>query len=250
VPPDPIGLLQVAAGMWTGRETIGQLMVRAKADWLTCAFMALALSACSTSDITDSVQVDAAQGSQSNIASLTAVVEKNPKSAEAYNVRGSAYGLAKQYREAIDDFTTAIQLNPRFYKAYANRALVYRAINEQEAAVKDYSQAIKINPQYDEAYIGRGNVYRLAGQDEQAFRDYQRAIQIGTTNPRAYHARGLIYQKRGENNQAARRCRALQQPRRFLPGGGRSGKRARGHQPGAAAQRQIRRGLGQPGAGL
>jgi len=133
----------------------------------------LFLSACATSGPRElAVDLDPAQGSANNIASLTRVVNANPNSPEAYNVRGSAFGQAGRNREAIEDFSKAIQLNPRFYQAYANRALIYRQTGDPSR------------------------------KTQQAFRDYERAIQLGTTNPRAYHSRGLMLQSNGQHDLA------------------------------------------------
>src|SRR3979490_1532803 len=68
--------------------------------------------------------VDPGAGSQANIGSLSAVIAQNPSDANAYNVRGTAYGRAGKLREAIADFDAALKINPGFYQAYANRALV------------------------------------------------------------------------------------------------------------------------------
>ena len=162
----------------------------------------LALAGCQTSSTNLLAPIDKAQGSSENISSLTAVIERNPRDPEGYNVRGSAYGRAGRYKEALRDFDTALQLNPNFYQAYANRALIYRFMGEDVKAANDYNRAIQINPQYDVAYIGRGNVYRQAGRLDEAFNDFNRAIQLDTTNGRAYHNRGLIYQARGQHKLA------------------------------------------------
>jgi tetratricopeptide (TPR) repeat protein len=124
------------------------------------AFAAMfGLAGCETSNTSDAViRIDKAQGSQENIASLTAVINANPRDPEGYNVRGSAYGRAGEFRQALNDFNTALQINPRFFQAYANRALVYRNMGQQQQAIADYNAALQINPSYDVAYIGRGNV--------------------------------------------------------------------------------------------
>src|SRR5690606_20223713 len=145
------------------------------------------LAACQSMPIDSSTMVDAAQGSELNIASLTAVIERSPGDAEAYNMRGTALGRGGKYREALKDFDRAIQLNPRFYQAYANRALIWRSLNDYNRALADYEAALRINPSYDAAYIGRGSVLRLMGRTDEAFRDFERAIQLDTTDARAYH---------------------------------------------------------------
>jgi tetratricopeptide (TPR) repeat protein len=99
---------------------------------------ALGLAGCETTNTSDAViRIDKAQGSQENIASLTAVINANPRDPEGYNVRGSAYGRGGEFRKALDDFNTALQINPRFFQAYANRALVYRNMGQQPQAIAD-----------------------------------------------------------------------------------------------------------------
>ena len=119
------------------------------------------LAACQSTSTTDLIRVEREQGSEENIASLSSVIAANPRDPEAYNVRGSAYGRAGQFRSALEDFDQAIQLNPRFYQAYANRALVHRNMGNPSAAAADYNMALQLSPNYDVAYIGRGNLCLL-----------------------------------------------------------------------------------------
>ena len=135
--------------------------------------------------------IEPAAGSEANINSLTAVIQRNPSDANGYNVRGTAYGRAGETREAIDDFNTAIKLNPSFYQAYANRALVQRRLGRDDLALADYNRALQINPNYDVALIGRGNLYRQSKQTNLALADFNQAIALRTSDPRAYHNRAL-----------------------------------------------------------
>ncbi|MGO7425346.1 tetratricopeptide repeat protein, partial [Rhizobium ruizarguesonis] len=108
-----------------------------KTAFLTALALAamFGLAGCDTTNTSDAViRIDKAQGSEENIASLTAVINANPRDPEGYNVRGSAYGRAGQFRPALNDFNTALQINPRFFQAYANRALVYRNMGQQDQA--------------------------------------------------------------------------------------------------------------------
>ncbi|MEE9590749.1 MAG: tetratricopeptide repeat protein, partial [Hyphomicrobiaceae bacterium] len=58
----------------------------------------------------------------SNIASLSAAVDRNPHDAHALNTRGSAFAEAGNFARAIEDFSAALRINPSYHQALANRA--------------------------------------------------------------------------------------------------------------------------------
>src|SRR5688572_25049861 len=128
----------------------GELKMRADFSRFRAAFLAGALAAflagCQTELVSFPVAVDPETASEANIESLSAVIARDPSNAESYNVRGSAYGRAGRYREALADFETAIQLNPRFSRAYANRALVHMRNGDVAEAAADYNRAIEADP--------------------------------------------------------------------------------------------------------
>ena len=170
--------------------------------WLALA-LALPLAACQTGGLPNlPVSIDPSTASESNIESLSAVIAREPSNPEAYNVRGSAYGRAGRYDDAMADFDKAIELNPNFARAYFNRALVHRRNSDDKRALDDFNNAIRADPRYAPAYVGRGNMYRQNGQLDFALADYNGAIQLDRTDPQAFHNRGLVYQSQG-NHQAA-----------------------------------------------
>src|SRR5262245_20413967 len=123
----------------------------ARLDWRRAAFSSvilavLPLAACQSGPAGEITTIDTAQGSSEKIASLTSVIDRNPSDPESYNVRGSAYGRAGKYRQALTDFDKALELNPNFYQAYSNRALIYRYVGDQASALNDYNRAIQLNP--------------------------------------------------------------------------------------------------------
>ena len=79
-------------------------------------------------------------------------IKINPKFAKAYNNRGTAYILKKQYALAIADFTKAIEFDPKNGKAYHNRAIVYSYQGETDKARQDLQKAqslgIAVNPDF------------------------------------------------------------------------------------------------------
>lgn len=71
---------------------------------------------------------------------LTRLIKINAVDSEAYQTRGRMLGLAKHYKEAIDDYTKAIKLEPtaRFYK---ERAALYKLTGKPKEAAEDLKKA-------------------------------------------------------------------------------------------------------------
>ena len=163
------------------------------------ALPALPLAACQTGPTGELAPIETAQGSEQNIASLTAVIARSPQ--RSRSLQRARLGLwprrpiprgAAGFRQG--DRAQA-ELLPGLFEPGADLPLPRRP----GEALADYNRAIQINPNYDAAYIGRGDLYRKAGRASEAFNDFQKAIQLDTTDGRAYHRRGLIYQSQGQH---------------------------------------------------
>src|SRR5208283_1267898 len=181
--------------------------------WAALAAAALAmamLDGCAAGDgiirpagrgIAETTETDA-RAADTNIASLTDVIKRNPSSGDAYNTRGVAYARIGRFQEAVEDFTAAIRLDPNNFAAYTNRALAYRQANHNDLARIDFDRALSANPNHAPALIGRANLLRAQGNLEQAKTDLDSAIRLNPENAQAFHARGLIHQKLGDNQRA------------------------------------------------
>src|ERR1700728_2411108 len=109
---------------------------------------------------------------QSNVSSLSEVIEKHPDDPQAYNMRGAVYGEAGRDDQALADFDHAISLDPNYAQAYANRGLIYRKTNRLDLALADDDKALTIDADYAPAYVGRGIVYRGQGHANEALADF------------------------------------------------------------------------------
>src|ERR1700752_3441506 len=147
------------------------VQLRSATVWFAGA-LALGLAACQTQLARVPVSVDPSPASATNIESLSAVIAREPNNPEAYNVRGSAFGRAGRYSEAMADFDKAIELDANFARAYFNRALIHRRNGATDRALADYNSAVRADPRYAPAYVGRGNMYRQNGQLDLALADY------------------------------------------------------------------------------
>lgn len=185
--------------MKMGSSTLGNGSARFAVLLTLCA-----LAGCSAANVPQEValrQQEAAAGQANNIESLTEIIEKNPQDVNALNLRGTAYGQAGDYQNAMDDFNAALKIKPDFPQAYSNRALVFVRIDSLPRAIADYDRAIEINPDYAAAYVGRGNVHRLLNEDRKAIADFTKAISI-QPDPVAHFNRGLSRQKLGLHSEA------------------------------------------------
>jgi len=162
---------------------------------------ALALAACATTGNQPAPDKEPPlyAPSQSNLTSLSEVIEKHPEDPQAYNMRGAVYGEAGRNDQAFADFNKAISLDPNYAQAYANRALIYRKTGQLDLALADDSKAIAIDASYVPAYLGRGIVYRQQGRPAQALGDFNKAIALKPDNAEAYYNRGLLYQSQHQH---------------------------------------------------
>src|SRR6201996_2139998 len=93
----------------TGRPLRGRALLA-----LAALGSALALGGCaSLGNVSGSDKADPQLAtSQTNLTSLTEVIEKSPNDPQAYNMRGSVYGQAGRPELALADFNKAVGLDP------------------------------------------------------------------------------------------------------------------------------------------
>ena len=129
-------------------------------------------------------------------------IQLNPNNALAYNNRGVAYGKSGNHSAAIANFNKAIELNPNYAPAYYNRGIAYYEIDNYNAAISDYTKTIQINLNFAYAYNNRGNAYAKIQNYNAAIADYTKAIELNPNDADAYYSRGLAYCKSGNYNAA------------------------------------------------
>jgi tetratricopeptide (TPR) repeat protein len=123
---------------------------------------------------------------------LTQAIEQDPKNAEAYYLRGTAYygrydsaytandpkADGEDFWRAVTDFTKAIELNHNYAEAYHYRGLTYHGLGLNLQSIADYTQAITLDPNMEYPYYGRALVYEEDGRKEEAIADYRRFLML------------------------------------------------------------------------
>lgn len=87
------------------------------------------------------------------IEAYTKAIELKPDYAEAYTVRGAAYGLLGNYQQAINDYNMAIKLDPQYAEAYSNRGAAYFQLEDKQKATEDVKTAAKLGHKKAQDYL-------------------------------------------------------------------------------------------------
>ena len=137
---------------------------------------------------------------------LTKVIEYNSNNALDYYSRGTAYSLTREFDLAIKDYTKAIELNPEFAEVYVHRGAAYVEKNEVGLALKDYNKAIELKPDDPAMYVRRGLAYGRKQEIDTAIKDLDKAIELNPEFAEAYYNRGAAYIDKSEFDLAIKDC--------------------------------------------
>ena len=101
----------------------------------------------------------------------------------------------KEYMEAIVAFNEAIELNPKSHQAYYMRGNIKQKFADVHGAMKDYNKSIDANEKFAEAYFERGNLKYILQDYYGAINDYTTTIKLNENNLDAYYKRGQAKQQ-------------------------------------------------------
>jgi len=95
-------------------------------------------------------------------------LEKDPQSADAYNILGAAFAGKGDVIQALESYRKALVLDPNHAETYYNLALIHGKMGEFKKAVEHCKKAVKIKPDYAEAYYNMGIAYDYLKDKENA----------------------------------------------------------------------------------
>jgi len=128
---------------------------------------------------------------KNSITLWTDVIEKYP-CVIAYNNRGTAKMLLKDYTSAINDFDNAIIIKPDAY-TYFSRGVSKLNLKDYRNAIEDINKGLLLSPDDFKAYDSRANARIQTGDYEGSLSDYNKVISLKPDYAIAYNNRGLIY---------------------------------------------------------
>lgn len=128
---------------------------------------------------------------------LTRALEINPKSAEAYYLRGWINFRDRKWEEALRDLNASIFHRPDYFQALMSRAHLKRRTRDYRGAISDYSTALKLKPKHSKGFSARGAAYFQLGKLDRAKKDFIRAIRLDKRSHEALAKRGALHAVNG-----------------------------------------------------
>jgi len=124
-------------------------------------------------------------------------LQKNPGSAEAYNIKGVIDFQEKNYKGAEENYEKAIEIKPSFYEAQLNLAAVRMETLQWQKALIPAQIAVKIAPDSSNGFLQRGIIWAALTKPALAKKDFQTAILKNRREINAiYNLGNLLYQSK------------------------------------------------------
>jgi hypothetical protein len=106
----------------------------------------------------------------------TDVISKYPKSAMAYNSRGTSYYEIRNFKEALMDYQRSLDADPYYNAALINLVGTYSQLGRNEEAISVYRTCSQKNPSLLKALLNLGRSYMNYGQARAAISLYQELL--------------------------------------------------------------------------
>ncbi len=101
--------------------------------------------------------------------------------------------INSKYLEAVKFLNMELKLDPKSHQAYFLRGIAKYYLDDFVGAEYDYTKTLELAPYFDDAYFNRAAVYSQQNKFEQALSDYSKAIKYDSTNARIYFSRAQTY---------------------------------------------------------
>ncbi len=129
---------------------------------------------------------------------LTRVINANPNSAQAYELRGLANQQLNLFQNAIPDYSADLRLNPTHAFALHQRGICYAQLNQDDAALLDFNRALQLRPDFTATYVTRGYLFNRRHEYNRAIVDFTHAIALAPRDANAYRGRMIARRQAGD----------------------------------------------------
>jgi len=136
------------------------------------------------------------------IADYSSFLAQKPQDADALHARGVAYEQLGQLDRALEDYEQALRIKPQLSDVYIHRGVIYGNMGNLRQSILSLTEGIRLAPQNPDGYFNRGTAYFQQGDLENAIADFSTVIQLSPTDEAAYYWRGISYEEAGRRDEA------------------------------------------------
>jgi tetratricopeptide (TPR) repeat protein len=127
------------------------------------------------------------------IADYSWIIAKDPKLAEAWDLRGNCYLRKGEFAKGAEDYSQVIKLQPDRWEAWNGRAAAYFHLQRWDRSVADYSKAIELAPEVHTNWLHRGHCYLQLAQWDKAAADFTTVTEGWPDDSGSWYLRGLAH---------------------------------------------------------
>jgi tetratricopeptide (TPR) repeat protein len=129
-------------------------------------------------------------------------IKIDPNLSQAWNNKGTAFGILEKYQEATECFEKALEIDPNDAKAWNNKGIVLDKLGKYQEAIEHYDKATEFEPNGAYAWYNKGSVLSILGKYQEAIEHYDKAIGIDPNYTNAWNNKGLAFDKLGKYQEA------------------------------------------------
>jgi tetratricopeptide (TPR) repeat protein len=127
------------------------------------------------------------------IAAARAALALKPENAATHNLLGMALARTGDAREAVASFDRAIAHQPDFAEAHGNRAGAFAELGARDEALNAYGRALALDPSSVGDWINQGALQVELGLHDEAIVSFDRALALQPNIPDVHVNRGLAH---------------------------------------------------------
>jgi tetratricopeptide (TPR) repeat protein len=123
------------------------------------------------------------------------ILEINPKSIRAWNIKGDSISDQEKYEEAIKCYDKALEINPEFIDPWNGKGLALYNLDNYEEAIKCYNKALEFKPEFFYALFNKGLALNNLSKYEEAIKCYDKALEFEPSDFDTWNNKGDIFYK-------------------------------------------------------
>lgn len=145
-----------------------------------------------------------------------AAIEKDPRNALAWNIKGEALLQKKDYAGAVEALEHALELRRDAESLYA-LGIAYAGLGEKEKAAERFRQMLELTGEHGWSRVLLGRGYQERQRNEEAVQEFRAALRLDPRTPHAHYFWAISLLQANEWNPTAEAKEHLREELRLNP---------------------------------